>query len=147
MCHCLNLFQGYLLLKDCRQHTVLSPLKDFVRKGSIVTYRGKLGWLLLDNVAIRVSCKSGDMIRIPSVLLSLLMPVQQTMRLELLTKKLNLLYKISALQVDDDVYVKVDRCSIPQKATIRFRGTLPAMEGERFGVELLVGSMYMLLCF
>ena len=132
-----------MLLKDCRQHTVLSPLKDFVRKGSIVTYRGKLGWLLLDNVAIRVSCKSDDMIRIPSVLLSLLMPVQQTMRLELLTEKLNLLYKISALQVGNDVYVKADHCSIPLKAVIRFRGILPTLKGECFGIELLVGSTYM----
>jgi len=128
-----------LLLKDCHQHTVLSKLKEIVRKGNIVVHKGRSGWLLMDNTNIRVSCKSDDIIRIPSVLLPLLIPVEPTVRLELLIKKFSLLRQISALQVGDEVYVKLDHCSIPLKAVIKFRGVLlPTMKAEYFGVELLV---------
>lgn len=136
----VNLLQGYLLLKDCRQHTVLSPLKEIVRKGNIIVYKGRSGWLLMDDTNVRVSCKSEDIIKIPSVLLPLLVPVKPTMRLELLIKKLSLLFQISVLQVGDKVYVKLDHCSIPLKAVIKFRGMLPTTKGEYFGVELLVSA-------
>ncbi|XP_065906069.1 uncharacterized protein [Dysidea avara] len=128
---------GYLFIKDCRQHTVLSPLKEIVRKGNIVVCKGRSGWFLMDSTTTRISCKADDIIRIPSVLLPLLIPVKPTMRLELLIKKLSLLDQISALQVGDEVYVKLDHCSIPLKAVIKFRGILPSMKGEYFGVQLL----------
>ena len=128
--------QVYLLLKDCRQITVL--LSKYILKGSIVVHTGTKGWLLMDNSNIRVSCTSSDVLIIPPVLLPLIIPLDNATRLELLVNNVSLLYKIAALQVGDEVLVKINDHNVVLKAVIRYRGAVPNTKGEHFGVELLV---------
>ena len=92
----------------------------------------------MDNSNIRVSCTSSDVLIIPPVLLPLIIPLDNATRLELLVNNVSLLYKIAALQVGDEVLVKINDHNVVLKAVIRYRGAVPNTKGEHFGVELLV---------
>ena len=132
----LFLLQGYLLLKDCHQSVRLLPKS--IPKGSVLIHKSAEGWLLMDNSSIRVSCTSSDVLMVPPVLLPLIVPLDNTTRLELLIKNVSLLYKIAALQVGDEILVKINDGNVVLKSVIRYRGAIPNTNGEHFGVELLV---------
>ena len=95
-------------------------------------------WLLMDNSSIRVPCTSSDVFLIPSFLLPLMILLDNAIRLELLVNNVSLLCKIAALQVGDEVLVKINDHNVLLKAVIRYRGAVPNTKGQHFGVELLV---------
>ena len=146
--HCVHyivctLSQGHLLLKDCHRYTFLPIPREIIPKGSIVIHKGVKGWFLIDSSNVRALCTSNDVIRIRPDLLSLLVPLGYSARIELFVNNLNLLYKIATLKIGDEVLVKLDDHNVMIKAVIKYRGTLPFMKGEYFGVELLVSYYFL----
>jgi len=71
----------------------------------------------------------------------LLLAVDLTDRIDMLQK----LCWVEYLVVGSEVYTTIDTIPIPVKGVVRFIGELSGVEGIRFGIELLVSAMCVLL--
>ena len=89
----------------------------------------------MDKSSVKVFCTSDHTTKLTSAMYQLLLPLSPPARIELFV---NSLHQITALQVGDEVLIKLDHYNIIPKAVIRYKGSLPALKGEYFGVELLV---------
>ena len=96
----------------------------------------------MEKSSVKVFCTSDQTAKLTSAMSQLLLPLSPLARIELFV---NSLRQITTLQVGDEVLVKLDHYNIIPKAVVRYKGSLPSLKGEYFGVELLV-SYYSVTC-
>ena len=104
----------------------------------------------MEKSSVKVFCTSDHTAKLTSAMSQLLLPLSLPARIEMFVNNLNILHQITALQVDDEVLVKLDHYNIIPKAIIKYKGSLPDskgnyLKGDYFGVELLV-SYYGDMC-
>jgi len=135
------IIQGHLLIKDSFRKTFITT--ETVPMGTILifNFRGQRGWFLMGKPNVQVFCTSDDTARLTPALLRLLLPLSPPARIELFVNNLNALNQMTLLQIDDEVLVKLDHHNVILKAIIRYKGSLPALKGDYFGIELLVSDI------
>jgi len=132
------IIQGHLLIKDSFRKTFIAT--ETVPMGTILNFRGQRGWFLMGKPSVQVFCTSDDTARLTTALLRLLLPLSPPVRIELFVNNLNVLNQMTLLQINDEALVKLDHHNVILKAVIRYKGSLPALKGDYFGIELLVSS-------
>ena len=128
-----------MLIKDSYRNTILAT--ETVPRGNMLIIKGRLGWFLMDKPSIKVFCTSNDTAQLTPALCQLLLPLSPPTRIELFVNNFSVLSQISALQVGNEALVRLEHYNAILKGVIMYKGSLPTLKGDYFGVELLVRTL------